>query len=412
MVGKSVLVALVICLVSVPMWAAEEAKPPEAKPFRIGMIGLDTSHVTEFTKLINDAQKNYGCKVVAGYPGGSADIEASASRVPGFTAEMKDKYGVEIVGTIEELCQKVDGVMLESVDGRPHLEQVRPVLAAKKPVFIDKPVAGSLPHVLEIFRLAREAGVPCWSSSSLRYTPAIKGVKSREEVGDILGCDAFSPCSLEPHHPDLYWYGVHGVEILFTVMGTGCESVQRVQTDGYECVVGVWKGGRVGTFRGLRAGRLDYGALVFGAKGIVRVGNNVGYEPLIEEVVKFFKTGQVPVPPEETIEIFAFMSAADESKAQNGARVTLASVLEKAQKGLPAPAPAPAPAAAPATPAPAPAPATPAPAPATPAPAPATPAPAPAPATPAPAPATPAPAPATPAPAPATPAPAPAPAPK
>ena len=120
------------------------SQAPEAKPFRIGMIGLDTSHVTEFTKLINDAQKNYGCKVVAGYPGGSADIEASASRVQGFTAEMKDKYGVEIVGTIEELCQKVDGVMLESVDGRPHLEQVRPVLAAKKPVFIDKPVAGSL----------------------------------------------------------------------------------------------------------------------------------------------------------------------------------------------------------------------------------------------------------------------------
>jgi hypothetical protein len=190
-------------------------------------------------------------------------------------------------------------------------------------------------------------------------------VKSREEVGDILGCNAFSPCSLEPHHPDLYWYGVHGVEILFAVMGTGCEYVQRVQTDGYEYVVGVWKGGRIGTFRGLRAGKLDYGALVFGSKGIVRVGNTAGYEPLIEEVVKFFKTGQAPVSAEETIEIFAFMSAADESKAQNGARVTLSSVLEKAQKAVPVPAPAPA-APAPAAPAPAPT----APAPAAPAPAP------------------------------------------
>ncbi|MBN1507971.1 MAG: Gfo/Idh/MocA family oxidoreductase [Sedimentisphaerales bacterium] len=358
MIRTSVLVAVVICLVGAPLWAAEEAKL-----FRIGMIGLDTSHVTEFTKLINDPQKNTGCKVVVGYPGGSADVEASASRVQGYTTEMKDKYGVEIVGTIEELCRKVDGVMLESVDGRPHLEQVRPVLAAKKPVFIDKPVAGSLPHVLEVFRLAKEAAVPCWSSSSLRYAPAIRGVRNREEVGDILGCSAFSPCSLEPHHPDLYWYGVHGVEILFAIMGTGCESVQRVQTDGYEYVVGVWKGGRIGTFRGLRAGRLDYGALVFGSKGIVRVGNAAGYEPLIDEVVKFFKTGQPPVPAEETIEIFAFMSAADESKAQNGARVTLSSVLEEAQKGAPAPA---APAAEPA-----PAPATPAPAPATPAPAPA-----------------------------------------
>lgn len=416
MVRTCVLVAVVICLMGVPTWAADESKP-----FRIGMIGLDTSHVTEFTKLINAPEAKTGCKVVVGFPGGSPDVEASATRVQGYTTEMKEKYGVEIVLTIEELCQKVDGVMIESVDGRPHLDQAKPVIAAKKPLFLDKPMAGNLANVLEIFRLAKEAGVPCWSSSSLRFAPAIKGVRNREEVGDILGCNAFSPCSLEPHHPDLYWYGVHGVEILYAVMGPGCEYVQRVQTDGYDYVVGVWKGGLVGTFRGLRAGKLDYGALVFGTKGIVRVGNNEGYEPLIQEVVKFFKTGQAPVPPEETIEMFAFMSAADESKAQNGARVTLASVLEKAQKPAPAPvAPAPA---APATPAPAaPAPAAPAPvapapaAPATPAPAapapaaPATPAPA-APAAPAPAaPATPAPAaPATPAPAaPATPAPAPA----
>jgi predicted dehydrogenase len=309
------------------LWAAEESKP-----FRIGMIGLDTSHVTAFAKLINDREKEFGCKVVAGYPGGSADVEASASRVQQFTNELKDKFGVEIVGTIEDLCQKVDGVLLESVDGRPHLEQVRPVIAAKKPVYIDKPMAGSLAHVLEIFRLAKEAGVPCWSSSSLRFCPRVIGMRNNDAVGDVLGCDAFSPCSLEPHHPDLYWYGVHGVEILFTIMGTGCESVRRVQTDGYELVVGVWKGGRIGTFRGLRAGKLDYGALVYGTKGIARAGNNEGYEPLVAEIVKFFKTGQVPVPPEETIEVFAFMTAADESKAQNGAPVTIASVLEKAQK--------------------------------------------------------------------------------
>ncbi|OHB67407.1 MAG: dehydrogenase [Planctomycetes bacterium RBG_13_60_9] len=309
------------------MWGAEEAKP-----FRIGMIGLDTSHVTAFTKIISEHEKEFGCKMVAAFAGGSPDIPDSANRVQQFTAELKDKYGVEIVGSIEELCRKVDGVLLTSIDGRPHLDQIRPVLAAKKPVYIDKPMAASLTDVIEIFRLAKEAGVPCWSSSSLRFSPGIWRMRNAEEVGDVLGCDAFSPCSLEPHHPDLYWYGVHGVEILFTIMGTGCESVQRVQTDGYEFVVGTWKGGRIGTFRGLRAGKVDYGAMVFGAKGIVRSGNNEGYEPLITEIVKFFKTGQVPVPPDETIEIFAFMSAADESKAQKGAPVTLASVLEKAQK--------------------------------------------------------------------------------
>ncbi len=327
MLRKSLLIVVVVCLVGGTVWGAEGEKV-----FRIGMIGLDTSHVIAFTKLLNDPAKGYGCKVIAGYPGGSADIEASAGRVQKFTAQLRDDFGVEIVDSIEELCRKVDGVLLESVDGRPHLAQVRPVLAAKKPVFIDKPMAGSLADVLEIFRLAKEAGVPCWSSSSLRFGPGTIGMRDNDEVGKVLGCDVFSPCSLEEHHPDLYWYGVHGVEMLFTIMGTGCQSVQRAQTKDYELVVGVWKDGRIGTFRGLRAGKSDYGSLVYGSKGIVRGGGYEGYGHLVDEIVKFFKTGAVPVPPEETIEIFAFMTAADESKAKNGAGVELATVLEAARK--------------------------------------------------------------------------------
>ena len=300
--------------------------------FRIGMIGLDTSHVIAFTKLLNDPSNDLGCRVVAGYPGGSPDVEASATRVERFTNQLRDEFGLEIVDSIEALCEKVDGVMLESVDGRPHLEQVRPVIAAGKPVFIDKPMAGSLADVLEIFRLAEEAGVPCWSSSSLRFGPGVQSMRDSDEIGEVLGCDAFSPCSLEPHHPDLYWYGVHGVEILFTIMGTGCESVQRTQTDDYELVVGRWKDGRVGTYRGIKTGKKDYGGLVYGSKGIARSGGYEGYSHLVEEVVKFFKTGNVPVPAAETIEIFAFMTAADASKAQSGCPVTLASVLDEARR--------------------------------------------------------------------------------
>ncbi len=324
---RTILLTIVVMLLTLPF----ETEAGE-KVFRLGMIGLDTSHVIAFTRVINDPAKNYGCKVVAGYSGGSPDIPSSANRVENFTNQLRDKFGVEIVDTIEELCRKVDGVLLESVDGRPHLEQVRPVIAAKKPVFIDKPMAGNLADVIEIFRLAKENNVPCWSSSSLRYSPDIIGMRNNEKVGEVLGCDAFGPCSLEEHHPDLYWYGVHGVEILFTIMGTGCESVRRVQTKDYEFVVGLWKGGRIGTFRGLRAGKSGYGAMVFGSKGIVQGGRYGGYEPLVDEIIKFFKTGNMPVSPEETIELFAFMSAADESKARGGAAVSIAEVIEKAKK--------------------------------------------------------------------------------
>jgi len=320
-----------VTLVSVVVAPVIRARAGQ-KVFRLGMIGLDTSHVIAFTKLINDPAKNYRCKVVAGYPGGSPDVRASASRVQGFTAQLRDRFGLKIYDSIEQLCKNVDGVLLESVDGRPHLKQARPVIEAGLPLFIDKPMAASLEDVLEIFRLADEKNVPCWSSSSLRFSPQVIGARENAEIGEVLGCDAYGPCSLEEHHPDLYWYGVHGVEMLFTIMGPGCRTVTRVQTGDFELVVGRWQDGRIGTFRGIRRGKSGYGATIFGNKGIVVADKYAGYGPLIERIVKFFETRKPPVPAAETIEIFAFMSAADASKAAGSVPVSIPELIDKARR--------------------------------------------------------------------------------
>jgi predicted dehydrogenase len=304
-------------------------------PLRAGIIGLDTSHVVAFTQTLNNPQAKgilSHVRVVAAYPGGSPDIPDSKNRLEGFTKTLREKFGVEIVDSIDDLLKKVDVVLLESVDGRPHLEQVKPVFRAKKSVFIDKPVAGSLADAVEIYRLAKESGTPCFSSSSLRFSADIRGVRGDPKFGGILGCDAYGPCYLEPHHPDLFWYGIHGVEILFTIMGPGCESVTRTETDNAEFVVGKWKDGRVGTFRGNRKGKYDYGAMVFGTKANGSTGRFDSYEPLMIEICKFFETGKPPVTAEETLEIYAFMEAADESKRQDGKPVTLASVLSRARE--------------------------------------------------------------------------------
>ncbi|MGA1238945.1 MAG: Gfo/Idh/MocA family protein, partial [Limisphaerales bacterium] len=302
------------------------------EPLRVGLIGLDTSHVTAFTRLLNEedhADHVPGARVVAAFRGGSPDIESSAGRVEGFTAELRDKYGVEIVGSIEELCRRVDVVMLESVDGRPHLHQAIPVIQAGKPLFIDKPMAGSLGDVLSIFRLAGERGVPVFSSSSLRYGGATQAVR-RGSVGRVLRAETHSPCSLEPHHPDLFWYGIHGVESLFTVMGTGCERVRRVDGEGGVVVEGEWSGGRVGRFREGEG----YGGWVVGEDGELEVGAYEGYRPLLVEVVKFFETGVAPVGEGETVEMFAFMEAADESKRRGGEAVSLAEVYGRYGYGV------------------------------------------------------------------------------
>jgi predicted dehydrogenase len=309
-----------------------------AKPLKAGIIGLDTSHVVAFTQLLNNPKVEgdlAGVRVVAAFPGGSQDLPASRDRIAGFTKTLKDKYGVEIVDSIDELLKKVDVVLLESVDGRPHLEQVKPVLKAKKPVFIDKPVAGSLADVLRIYDLAKENNVPIFSSSSLRFAPEIAKLHGNAKIGEVVGCGTHSPCDLEEHHPDLFWYGVHGVENLYAVMGTGCESVSRVKTKDTDLVTGTWKGGRVGSFRGLRgAQKKEYGMVVYGSKGIEATTVTADYAPLVAEICKFFKTGKPPVSAGETIEMFAFMEAADESKRKDGAPVMIESVLAKAREQI------------------------------------------------------------------------------
>ena len=203
------------------------------------------------------------------------------------------------------------------------------MLAARKRLYIDKPFAGSFRDAREIVRLARETGTPFFSSSSLRFVAEIQALSKDEKLGGIAGAVAWSPSPTEPHHPDLFWYGIHGVEALYTLMGQGCESVTRTYTDGADVVTGRWRDGRIGTFRGLRDSHRTYGAVAFGRKAVISTSPNmkVDYRGLLVEIVNFFRTGAPPVAPEETLEITAFMEAADLSRKRNGAPVALAELL-------------------------------------------------------------------------------------
>ncbi len=304
---------------------------PQTPELRLGIIGTDTSHVTAFTKLLNDKTDPGhipGARVVAAFKGGSPDVDASRTRIDKFAAELKDTWGVEFVDSIEALAAKVDAVLLESVDGRTHLSQVRPVFAAKKRVFVDKPLTASYADAREIVRLSRESGVPFFSSSSLRYAADIQAIKSSDKHGGIHGAFTFGPENLEPHHPDLFWYGIHAVEMLYTLLGPGCEQVTRVKTDAADTVVGRWQDGQIGTMRGVIQGKQDYGAVAFGMKAVLAtpVPMSSNYRPLLVEIVKFFQTGVPPVAPEETLEIMAFMEAAELSKARGGLPVRLVDV--------------------------------------------------------------------------------------
>jgi predicted dehydrogenase len=305
-----------------------------ADDLRIGMIGLDTSHVVAFTKLLNDANSpNHvaGGKVVAAFKGGSPDIESSISRLDGYTRQLENDFSVQIVPSIEALCAKVDVVLLESVDGRPHLAQARPVIEAGKPLFIDKPVAGTLQDAVELYTLAKQHQVPIFSSSAYRFYDSLVAVK-KAEIGQVRAAISYGPASLEPHHPDLFWYGIHPTEALFTILGPDCESVVRTTTDDTDIVTGTWSGGRVGTLVALRKGPTPHKVIAFGDAGTAEQKGSGDYAPLVREIMRFFQTRIAPVSPDETLAIYAFMEAADASKRAGGAPVTIAEVIRKARQ--------------------------------------------------------------------------------
>jgi predicted dehydrogenase len=318
----------------------------QASDLKLGIIGLDTSHSVAFAKLLHDSSAPGhvpGGRIVAAVKTCSPDMPASAERVEGFASTMVSDFGVRLVASIEEMCETVDAVLIASLDGRAHLDQARRVFAAKKPVFIDKPIAGTLRDVLEIFRLARQAGVPVFSSSAYRFHESLVALR-KADVGEVRSAISYGPAYLDPHHPDLFFYGIHPVEALYAVLGRGCESVVRSYTADGDVVTGTWSGGRLGVLHGLRTKAIPHKVIVFGSTGFAeqqptgdrfstfgalgaQSSGGDSYIPLLHHIMEFFRTGVPPVTAEETIELFAFMEAADESKRRGGAPVKLNEVM-------------------------------------------------------------------------------------
>lgn len=315
-----------------------EAKWNVRKEGRIGIIGLDTSHVVAFTKEINDGQAKpeyEGFKVVAAYPTkGSADMPSSIDRIEGFTEKIRN-MGVEIVKSIDELLKKVDFILLESVDGRRHFEEALPVLKAGKRMFIDKPVSHSLAGAIAVFEASKKFNVPVFSCSTTRFAPAtLEIVAGKESVGNILAATTYCPSGKAEGHLDMAFYGIHGIESLFTLMGTGCKEVVRINTPVADMAVGTWNDGRVGTFQAIpKGGKGGFGGTVYGDKGVEEnVKILAGYNPMLVQIIEYFRTGVVPVSQEQTLEIFAFMEAADDSKRNGGAPVSIETVMQKAKQ--------------------------------------------------------------------------------
>ena len=298
---------------------------------KVGIIGVDTGHAVAFTKMMNvDKDPDVaGFRVTHAYKWGSKDIKSCTDRYATQIPQLEG-WGVRMVDSIAELLENVDCVLLESCDGRPHLEQALEVFRSGKPCYIDKPIAADLKDALKILDAAKAMGQKVFCSSSLRYTKAVKEAV-RGDYGKIRSVNTFAPGNFEPTHSDFFWYAIHGAEPLFAIMGTGCEEVTCVHTDSDDVIVGRWKDGRLGVER-VFATRGGYGGAVINEKSqLFSLGGYEGYKVLLVEILEYFRTGKEPIAPEETREIYAFLDAARLSKERGGKPVTLAEAIDLAK---------------------------------------------------------------------------------
>ena len=307
---------------------------------RIGIIGLDGSHAIDFTRIIN-VEKHPDCdgfRVTSAYKWGSKDIFSSTNRYPAYIRQIT-AMGVEILPSIDELVGKVDCVMLLTNDGREHLWQAEKVFKSGKPCFIDKPIAHNLRDAVRILDLGKKTGAKFFSSSSLRYGKVVQAARNGE-YGAIRTAVFTSPAPEEAQgtHGWYTWYGVHGFEPYVAVMGTGAEKVSCLRTATDDAVSVQYPDGRIGQLRFFR-NKWAYTGLIVPEKPkdrkvpAVMAGGESDNVPLVADILRFFKTGKAPFPPEETLEIFVLMEAAEVSAKRGGAPVTLAEVMSAARGG-------------------------------------------------------------------------------
>ncbi len=296
---------------------------------RLGMIDFDTSHVVEFTRRfhhqgIGKAYWVDGAKVIAGVPGRSW---LAPERIAGFTEEMRE-LGVELFEDPLDLLDKVDGVLVTSIDGAVHLERAKPFLERGVPTFVDKPFACSTADALALIALAEQHQTPLFTASSLRYAPEVASAAGgTSETGRLLGASVYGPALIHSsgQNPGLFHYGIHPVEMLFTLLGAGCSQVSCQRREEAEVVAAIWNDGKVATLCGLRNDRRDYGFTLFGTKGneVRALPDRYFYTELLVEIVRFFQGKQAPIDPRESLEIVAFIEAANCSAEQAGAVIAI-----------------------------------------------------------------------------------------
>ncbi|MBS1820869.1 MAG: oxidoreductase [Acidobacteria bacterium] len=296
-----------------------------AADLRLGIIGTDSSHSVEFTRLLNDADSKdhvSGASIVAAFRGGNPSLPLSRDRIERFTAQLKTQWKIPFVASIGDLCSRVDGLLILSVDPAARLDEFKQAAACHKPVFVDKPLAGTLADAQQISQYATVNHIPWFSASALRFP-------SHALASNIVSAYIWGPGTLgkldEGYGLDLAWYGIHSIEMLYAAMGPGITEVARIHTHDSDTITAVWRDGRAGTVHLVRPSA-PFSAVFQLASGKLSDVETfpIDYRPQVQAIVDFVRTGTPPVSAAATLEEFVVMQAAQTSMERNGVLVEVA----------------------------------------------------------------------------------------
>jgi len=283
---------------------------------KLAIIGLDTSHSIEFTRLIQgDApaeRKVKGLEII------------SCMRFPSpFQAEsgqddrqkILEGWGVKVTTSFEEAIKGAEGLLLEINDPDLHLKYFEMAAETGKPIFLDKPLAGNMKDGFKICEITKKKNLKVWSSSSLRFTPEISAAV--KNTPSPVFCNVFGAMGKAPAGSSLIWYGVHSFEMLAKIMGKGAVSVSaKKDSKGIVSIV-EYSDGRRGIVE-CNENNWKYGGRAHSAEAVnsFLVGpDTVLYYHLMLEIKEFFMNGKIPVDMDETLEILSVMCAAEKSVA-------------------------------------------------------------------------------------------------
>lgn len=294
----------------------------------LSVVGLDTSHVESFAKLLHDPAHPHhvpGARLVAAYPGiASQDFSLSRDRVDGYTRKLREEFGVTIVGSEEEAAAAADAILLESVDGRVHRAQLEKLVPAGKPVFVDKPFALTSADAEAMVAAADRCGAPLMSTSALRYAQSFLDALADDSKGEVIGADFFGPMQIEPTQPGFFWYGIHTAEILIATLGPDVTGIRVSSSDDHDLLVAEFRNGRIGTIRGNRRGNETFGGVVHRTKGSMYVDvyahERPYYAGLIEAILTFSRTRVSPVPMSETLAVIRLLENANRLRGEKAAQ--------------------------------------------------------------------------------------------